>query len=284
MTSPALSAESLFNVKDKVVLVTGAGTGIGKMLAAGYVQNGAKVYIASRKKQVIDETAAEINAMGPGQCIPLVADLITKAACDQLAGEIKKRESKLHILINNAGVSWGAPMDDFPEKQGWDNLFALNVKSIFYLTVACLPLLEAAANGNVDPARVINVSSVGGTTVGGGDNPLVDTSKGNVIISYPASKAAANHLTRVLAAHLAKHYITVNCIAPGIFPSRMTAFGFRTAGDKMVANQIMGRAGETTDMAGLGLFLGSRASAHITGAVIPLDGGTSLGTSSYARL
>ncbi|KAJ3328875.1 hypothetical protein HDU93_001241, partial [Gonapodya sp. JEL0774] len=160
MSAPDLSIDSIVNVKDKVVLVTGAGTGIGKMLAAAYIQNGAKVYIASRKKQVIEETAAELNAMGPGKCIPLVADLTTKAACDALAGEIKKREPKLHILVNNAGVSWGAPLEEYPEKQAWDNLFALNVKSIFYLTVACLPLLEAGANGNIDPARVINVSSV----------------------------------------------------------------------------------------------------------------------------
>ncbi|KAI9325909.1 hypothetical protein DFJ73DRAFT_867775 [Zopfochytrium polystomum] len=269
-----LNIAKLFSVEGKVALVTGGGTGIGKMIAAALVKNGAaRVYIASRKLKVVEETAKELNALGgSGKCIPLQADLTSRANAEALADHIKKLETKLHILVNNAGMSWGNPIDNFNEKDGWDRLFALNVKSIFYLTVALSPLLAKNATNN-DPGRVINISSVASVS------PVAEmnlAAAGDGTWSYNTSKAAVNHLTRLLAVTYGKDYITVNAIAPGVFPSRMTTFGLENAKDVLQAQQPMGRIGTTEDMAGLALFLCSRASAHITGNVIFMDGGATM--------
>ncbi|PRP89435.1 hypothetical protein PROFUN_01298 [Planoprotostelium fungivorum] len=270
---PSLDVSSLYGVKGKVCVVTGGATGIGKMFAAAYVQNGAKVYIASRKIQPLQAAADELNSWGPGKAIAIQADVSSKAGCKALCDEIRKHESKIHILVNNSGVSWGASLNDFPEKEGWDNLFSLNVKSLFYMTVGLLDLLEKDST-NTEPARVINISSVAGI-VPIAENPL--SAPGQGTWSYAASKSAASHLSRSLAASLAGRSITVNAVAPGVFPSRMTAFGLSKHEDKLVATQPTGRVGDAQDMGGLALFLASRGAAHITGAVIPIDGGASLG-------
>ncbi|TPX50636.1 hypothetical protein SeLEV6574_g00804 [Synchytrium endobioticum] len=285
MSPPDLSLRTVYGgLAGKVAVVTGGGVGIGRMIAATLVQNGVKVYIASRKQQVIDQAVVELNAMGKasgGSCIGLTADLGTKAQCKALADQILAKEDKIHFLANNSGVTWGAPMDDFPEEQGWDKLLALNVKSVFYMTVFLLPALEKAANGNVDPARVINITSNAGTS------PIVEnvlTAAGSGTFSYAPSKAAANHLTRVMAASLAKKFITVNAIAPGVFPSRMTAYGIEQNIDKMIAGQPLGRIGKTEDLAGVILFLTTKASSHTTGMIVPLSGGTELFGSSASRI
>ncbi|KAJ3160277.1 hypothetical protein HK101_000931 [Irineochytrium annulatum] len=271
---------NLFAVKGKVAVVTGGGTGIGKMIATALVQNGAKVYIASRKVKNIQPTADELTKMGPGSCIALQANLTTRAEAEALADEIKKLEKRVHILVNNAGMSWGAPLTDFQEKDGWDRLFALNVKSCFYLSVALLPVLTNGAN-NIDPGRVINISSVAGTS-SYAEMGLAAAGQGTW--PYNASKAAVNHLTRTLAVSFARYNVTVNAIAPGVFPSNMTKFGLDNAKDALVEAQPLGRIGTVEDMAGMALFLTSRASAHITGAVIPIDGGQSLGTIGYSKI
>ncbi|KAJ3295690.1 hypothetical protein HK104_002408 [Borealophlyctis nickersoniae] len=279
-STPDLSKSTLFDVSGKVALVTGGGTGIGKMIAASLVQNGALVYIASRKLSTVTPTAQELTARGPGKCLALQADLQTKADCYALADQIKAREKKLDILVNNAGMSWGFKLEDAPEKDAWDRLMALNVKSPFYLTVALLPLLENGAD-NINPGRVINISSIAGTS-SVAENSL--SAPGTGTWSYAVSKAAVNHLTRVMASTLARRKVTVNVIAPGVFPSRMTRFGIEHAKEDLESVQPLGRVGTSEDMAGLALFLCSRASAHITGAVIPIDGGASLGTSGMAKL
>ncbi|KAJ3160864.1 hypothetical protein HDU86_008224 [Geranomyces michiganensis] len=281
MSAPDLSLASLFGVKGKVALVTGGGTGIGKMIAAALVQNGATVYIASRKAAVVNAAAAELTAMGPGVCHALVADLGSKAQAQALADLLKAREQKLHVLVNNAGMAWGNKLDDYDEANGWDRLMALNVKSVFYVTTALLPLLTAASAGNLDPARVINISSVAGSACSAEDHL---SAPGNGTWSYATSKAAVNHLTRVLAQPLARKTITINAIAPGVFPSRMTKFGIDKKLDAMEQMQPLGRIGTTEDMAGLALFLCSRASAHITGAVIPIDGGATLNVTGLSKL
>ncbi|KAJ3104634.1 hypothetical protein HDU97_009025 [Phlyctochytrium planicorne] len=275
-----LKLDSLFSVKGKIALVTGGGSGIGKMIAAALVQNGAKVYIASRKLKNVQEAADELNKMGPGSCIPLQADLTTRAECEALAAKLKEKESKLHILVNNSGMSWGNALTDFNEKDGWDRLFALNVKGLFYLTTALLPLLQKDAN-NVDPGRVINISSVAGTSA---IAEMDLAAAGYGTWSYNASKAAVNHLTRTLASSLAGKFVTINAIAPGVFPSKMTKFGLDNAMDALLKSQPTGRLGTTEDMAGLALFLCSRASSHITGAVIPIDGGQTLGSAGHAKI
>ncbi|KAH7102341.1 rhamnolipids biosynthesis 3-oxoacyl-reductase [Auriculariales sp. MPI-PUGE-AT-0066] len=272
MSIPDLRADTLAGVKGKVALVTGGGSGLGTMMAAALVQNGAKVYIASRKEKQLKEVSAALNKAGPGSCEYLIADLSTKAGCDALGAEIKKREKKLHILVNNSGATWGAPYEDFPEVNGWDKIMALNVKSLFYLTVSLTDLLAKDAS-NLDPGRVINIASVTSFSPhSDGDTGMALTPPGMGTWSYNASKAAAAHLTKQLAVTLAKKYITVNAICPGTFPSKMTAFSYSALGnlDKV---HPMGRAGTTEDMAGAVLYLSGRGGAHVTGNAIIVDGG-----------
>ncbi|EKM57118.1 uncharacterized protein PHACADRAFT_254693 [Phanerochaete carnosa HHB-10118-sp] len=264
------SIPTLFNVKGKVAVVTGGGSGIGTMFAAAYAQNGAKVYIASRKEKQLKEVSEAINRKGPGSCHYFVADLSSKAGCDYLADEIKKRESKVHILVNNSGATWGAPYDNFPEKEGWDRVLGLNIKGTYYLTVGLTELLAKGATPD-DPGRVINISSMAAVNTIALGSGLADV--GNGLWSYNTSKAAVNHLTSLLASTLAPRKITVNAVMPGVFPSKMTAFGYKTHGDEMDKVQPMGRTGMPKEMAGVALFLASPASSHVTGAHIPLDGG-----------
>ncbi|KXS20627.1 putative NADPH-dependent beta-ketoacyl reductase [Gonapodya prolifera JEL478] len=274
--APTLKAADLFDVKGKVALVTGGGTGIGKMWAETLAHNGVTVYIASRKVKPLQEAADEINALARfgGKCIPIQADVADKKGCDALVDAIKARGvTKLHILVNNAGISWGDPMTSFPEKEGWDRLMALNVKSAFYLTTASLPLLLSATTPS-DPARVINISSMA-SVLASVSGPL--SAPGSGTWSYQPSKAAVNHLTRSLALELGPKGVTANVVCPGVFRSRMTAFGVKNSLGMMEASQPLGRIGVTEDMAGLCLFLCSRASAYLNGAAIPIDGGAGLG-------
>ncbi|KAJ3108505.1 hypothetical protein HK100_003423 [Physocladia obscura] len=275
-----LSLNNLFAVKNdkngvrKVALVTGGGTGIGKMIAFALASNGARVYIASRKLKVVQDAAEEINAASQtkasgGQVVALQADVTDKAKVDALAAQIQAREPKLHILINNAGISWGADLLEFDEKNGWDKLLAVNVKAPFYLSTALLALLEKDAT-NTDPGRIINISSIASYIPNSADPG------GKGTYSYNVSKAGLNHLTRILAATLAEKFVTVNAIAPGFFPSRMTQHGLEALGEAVAIGQPTGRIGTTEDMAGMALFFCSRASAHVTGQVVVVDGGQSL--------
>ena len=250
--------KNLFSVEGKVALVTGGSRGIGLMIARGYVENGAVVYVSSRKAEVCDKVAAELSKYG--ECHSLPADISTMEGVEHLAAEIAKRENKLDILVNNAGAAWGAPIDDFPE-QGWDKVMDLNVKSVFFLTQKLLPQLRAAATAD-DPARVINIGSIDGL-----GTTLMET------YSYPASKAAVHHLTRVLAHRLASDNINVNAIAPGPFESQMTESMLELHLDEINAQNPRGRIGTAEDIAGTAIYLSSRAGAYTTGHVIPVDGG-----------
>jgi NAD(P)-dependent dehydrogenase (short-subunit alcohol dehydrogenase family) len=255
--------KDLFSVKGKVVVVTGGSRGIGLMIARGFVENGAKVYISSRKAKACEQVAAELAAAG--SCTPLPADLGTEAGARQLAEAIAERESVLHVLVNNAGANWGAPLEEYPDA-AWDKVLALNVKAVFHLTRALLPQLERAARPD-DPARVINVGSIDGIHV-----PVLDT------YAYSASKAAVHHLTRALAAKLAARGITVNAIAPGPFESKMMAETLKNFRDAIVASCPLKRIGTPEDMVGVTIYLASRAGAYLTGTVIPVDGGITIGT------
>jgi NAD(P)-dependent dehydrogenase (short-subunit alcohol dehydrogenase family) len=249
--------QELFSVAGKVALVTGGSRGIGLMIARGYVEAGAKVYISSRKAEVCEQVARELSARGT--CVALPADCSTEAGCRGLAEALAAREPALHVLVNNAGANWGAPLAEYPDA-AWDKVLALNVKAVFHLTRACLPLLEAAARPG-DPARVINIGSIDGLQA-----PVLET------YAYSSSKAAVHHLTRVLAHRLAPR-ITVNAVAPGPFESKMMAETLRKFRDAIVASCPLGRIGEPEDMAGVAIYLASRAGAYLTGAVIPVDGG-----------
>jgi NAD(P)-dependent dehydrogenase (short-subunit alcohol dehydrogenase family) len=248
----------LFSIEGKTAVVTGGSRGIGLMIARGLVEAGAKVYVSSRKKDACDETAAELSKLGT--CVAAPADVSTDAGARALVEQVSAREPRLHILVNNAGANWGAPLAEFPDS-GWDKVLALNLKGPFHVTRAFLPLLEKAASAD-DPARVINIASIDGLRV-----PILET------YSYSASKAALIHMTRVLAVRLAPHHITVNAVAPGPFESKMMAETLKNFGDAIVATVPLGRIGRPDDMAGVAIYLSSRAGAYLTGTVIPVDGG-----------
>lgn len=269
-----LSVGNLFNFKDEIVLVTGGATGLGEMAAQGFIQNGARVMIASRKKAELEKTAARLNSLGPGKCEYIVADLKDKAGCERLCEEVKKRTSRLTVLLNNSGVTWGAPYFDFPE-DGWDKIHALNVKAMFYMTVGLHDPLTAGATAE-RPSRVINVASMAGIATGdvtsGSAGGL--SAPGSGVFSYGPSKAACIHLTSQQASKLMPMHVTVNCICPGVFPSRMTAYGMDKFADTLTARQPSGRVGSPEDFAGLVLFVSSRGAAHMTGNAFEIDGGS----------
>jgi NAD(P)-dependent dehydrogenase (short-subunit alcohol dehydrogenase family) len=248
----------LFDVHGKTALVTGGTRGIGRMIATAYVQAGMTVYVSSRKADACAETAADLSQYGP--CVGLPADLSTEDECRRLADEIRNRSDGLHVLVNNAGATWGAPLEEFPAA-AWDKVLDLNVKGPFFLTRALLPELTAAGTAD-DPARVINIGSIDGLHV-----PLLST------YSYSASKAALHHLTRVLARELGPRHVTVNAVAPGPFESKMMRATLEQFGDAIAAAAPLGRIGRPDDIAGVALYLASRAGAYVTGAVIPVDGG-----------
>lgn len=252
--------KDLFSIQGKVALVTGGSRGIGAMIARGLLGAGARVYIASRKQEELDAAVRELSSLG--SCEAVRVDLSTEAGCRELADRIAQRESELHVLVNNAGANWAAPIAEYPES-GWDKVLDLNVKSVFFLTRCLLPQLEKAARPG-DPARIINVGSIDGIRV-----PLFET------YAYSTSKAAVHHLTRVLAQQLARRGITVNAVAPGPFESKMMAETLRRFGDSIVETCPLQRIGEPDDMAGVAVYLASRAGAYVTGAVIPVDGGIS---------
>lgn len=255
-----MSTPDLFSVGGKTALVTGGSRGVGFMIAEGLLRAGAaQVVISSRKA---DACAAAAEALSEyGRCRAVPADLSTREGVDALVAALSDLP-QLDLLVNNAGATWGAPIDEFPD-EGWDRVMHTNVDGVFQLTVALLPKLRAAASAE-DPARVINIGSVDGIRP-----PAMES------YPYSASKAAVHMLTRHLAKRLASEQITVNAIAPGPFASKMTAFMLDAPESRKVVESTvpLGRIGEPEDVAGTVIFLASRAGSYLTGTVIPLDGG-----------
>jgi NAD(P)-dependent dehydrogenase (short-subunit alcohol dehydrogenase family) len=248
----------LFDLSGKTAVVTGGTRGIGLMIARGLLEAGARVYISSRKADGCASAESELGRYGPVTAIP--ANLSTEAECLRLASEVGEREQALNVLVNNAGATWGAPLAEFPAA-AWDKVVDLNLKAPFYLLRAFLPLLEAAGTHD-DPARVINIGSIDGLHV-----PSLPT------YAYSASKAGLHHMTRVLARELGPRAITVNAVAPGPFESKMMAATLEQFGEAIAASAPLRRIGRPDDMAGVAVYLASRAGAYVTGAVIPVDGG-----------
>jgi NAD(P)-dependent dehydrogenase (short-subunit alcohol dehydrogenase family) len=253
---------SLFGIEHKTALVTGGAQGMGRMIAEGLVRAGAKVYITSRKPDVCKSAACKLSQSGT--CLAIAADLNTPEAIVELANEVKSREPQLSILINNAGRTWGAPLESFPDK-AWAAVMAVNVQGPFTLIRELLPLLAATGSAE-DPARIINIGSLAGLRA-----------ERLSAYSYAASKAALHHLSRTLAAELAERHITVNSVVPGYFPTQMTAHIRKDDAEtrKLLERVPLGRLGEADDIAGACIFLSSRAGRYITGSELVLDGGMS---------
>ena len=249
----------LFSLEGRVALVTGGSRGIGRMIAAGFLQQGAKVYISSRKADACNAAAADLYAMGP--CLSLPADVSTQTGIAALAAAFTAKEDRLDILVNNAGAAWGAPFDDFPES-GWDKVVDLNLKAPFFLTQALHAALIAGATSH--PAKVINIASIDGQTV----NPMET-------YSYAASKAGLIHLTKRMALRLAEDNIVVNAICPGAFASDMNREA-RDHADEVAARIPARRVGVDDDMAAAAIYLASRAGDYVMGTTLTVDGGVNL--------
>ena len=247
---------TLFSLTGRIALVTGGSRGIGRMIAAGFLAQGAKVYISSRKAADCDATAKELSTLG--ECISIPADVSSADGVAALAKALAAHESKLDILVNNAGAAWGESFDTFPEK-GWDKVVDLNLKTPFFLTQALIGLLRAAAK--VQPAKVINIASIDGISI----NP-------QETYSYAASKAGLIQLTRRMALRLAQDNIVVSAIAPGAFASDMNRFA-RDHAEETAKHIPAGRIGRDEDMAGAAIYLASRAGDYVMGSTLVVDGG-----------
>jgi NAD(P)-dependent dehydrogenase (short-subunit alcohol dehydrogenase family) len=252
-------AERLFSVAGKRVVITGGTRGIGLMIARAMIEGGARIIVASRKVEACEAVAAELG------CPAVVADLTQDEGVLALVSEVNETfGGSLDVLFNNAGAAWGAPLEDFP-RAGWDRVLGLNLVGLFNVTVQLLPALRSEASPD-EPARVINIGSVDGL------RPPIDDN-----YSYSAAKAGVHMLTRHLAKHLAADNVTVNAIAPGAFESKMTAYKLEDSTARAQVEEMipLRRIGYPDDIAGMAIFLSSRASAYLTGSVIPLDGGWS---------
>jgi NAD(P)-dependent dehydrogenase (short-subunit alcohol dehydrogenase family) len=247
----------LFSVAGKTVVVTGGTRGIGQMIAAGFVAAGATVIVASRKAEAVEATVAELS--DHGTCSGFAADLSSEEGARDLADAVAAHHGRVDVLVNNAGATWGAPLVEH-DRASWDRVLNLNVQGVFHTTKFFLPLLEAGATAD-RPSRVINIGSIDGIHV-----PVLES------YSYSASKAAVHQLTRHLAKRLAPT-VTVNAVAPGPFESKMMAATLEAFGEQIAAAAPLQRIGRPDDMAGVAIFLASRAGSYLTGAVIPVDGG-----------
>ena len=259
-------ADELFSVAGKRVFITGGASGIGRMISEGLAERGARIFTCSRKQASLDELVGELKTKRGLDVTAVQGDLSKLQDIERVTQQVGEHfGGELDVLVNNAGATWGAPIDEFPES-GWDKVFDLNVKSVFFLTQKCLPMLRKTGKRPDSLSRVINIGSISGIEVPQ-DNAW----------SYHPAKAAVHHLTRTLAKHLVRDGIAVNAIAPGLFPSKMTAFLMPNDDRRLVNEAVpMGRAGKPSDIVGTVVYLASAASGFTTGSILKVDGGSAL--------
>ncbi|MFK0251207.1 SDR family oxidoreductase [Amycolatopsis azurea] len=256
--SQSIPHTALFDLSGKYALVTGGTKGIGMMIARGLLQAGARVVVSSRNADACAEAQRLLSEFGEVQAIP--ADLSRHDECQRLADLLEADSERLDILVNNAGAMWREPLETFPD-EAWDSVIDLNLKAPFWLVQALLPALRRAGTAD-DPARIVNIGSIAAVHVAESPN-----------YSYASSKAGLHQLTRVLARELGPQHVTVNAVAPGPFPSQMMASTLEAVGDTIAAKAPLRRLGRDDDMAGVAVFLASRAGSYLTGTIIPVDGG-----------
>jgi 2-deoxy-D-gluconate 3-dehydrogenase len=261
--------KDLFSLEGRVALITGGSRGIGRMIAEGFIAQGAKVYISARNADACSQTAQELSKDG-GVCIAIPMNVATVAGAKALAAAVMAQEPKVDILVNNAGAAWGAAFDEFPE-EGWDKVLDLNAKTPFFLTQAMAPALRQAATA-ARPAKVINIASIDGIYL-----------THNETYSYVTSKAGLIQLTRLMAARLVKDNIHVSAIAPGAFKSNMNKEA-RDHADEVAKHIPARRVGTAEDMAGAAIFLASRAGDYVIGSTLTVDGGVAFATQARRDL
>lgn len=257
--------DELFSIQGKRFFVTGGASGIGRMITEGLAARGARVYTCSRKRESLDTLVRELKHERGLDVTAEVGDLSSSSEIERVCKRVSELwGGELDVLVNNSGATWGAPLDEYPES-GWDKVFDLDVKALFFVTQKCLPMLRKAANREL-PSRVVNIGSISGI-----QRPMDDA------WAYHPAKAAVHHLTGTLAKKLASESVTVNAIAPGLFPSKMTAY-VMPGGDTSAVSQFipLGRTGRPSDIVGAVVYFASLAGAYTTGTILRVDGGSVL--------
>ncbi|HEX6020132.1 MAG TPA: SDR family oxidoreductase [Burkholderiaceae bacterium] len=252
--------KQLFDLTGQHALVTGGSRGLGLQIAEGLGEAGAKIMLTSRRASDLEEAVAHLQGKGI-DARWIAADASDPAQVRKVCTETLERLGAVDILVNNAGAAWGAPAEDHP-LDAWDKVMSLNVRSVFLFS-------QAIGKASMIPrrrGRIINVASIAGL---GGNPPGHDT------LAYSTSKGAVVNFTRVLACEWGEHGITVNAIAPGFFPSKMTRHTLQTMGDVLVSHAPLGRLGDDDDLKGAVVLFASAAGKHITGQILAIDGGVS---------
>jgi NAD(P)-dependent dehydrogenase (short-subunit alcohol dehydrogenase family) len=256
------TTQELFSLAGKTALVTGGSRGLGLQMAEALGEQGAKIVLSSRKQSDLDEAVAHLKEKGI-DASAIAADLSQDAHATAMVDEAIKRLGHIDILVNNAGASWGAPAEDYP-LEAWDKVMNLNIRSIFLVS-------QAVGKLSMIPrkyGRIINISSIAG--LAGNPAGTIQT------VAYNTSKAAVINFTRTLAGEWGRYGITVNSIAPGFFPSKMTKGVLEAIGEEALAKDApLGRIGDDEDLKGVTVLFASDAGKHITGQTLAVDGGVS---------
>jgi len=257
-----MSVKKLFDLSGKIALVTGGSRGLGLQIAESLGEMGAKLALTARKADELEEARSHLERQSI-EALALSCDLSQPEAVAPMLSKVLERYGRVDILVNNAGATWGAPAEDHP-LEAWQKLVNLNLTGTFLVT-------QAVGKRSMIPnryGRIVNVASIAGLR--GNPVGMLKT------LAYNTTKGGVVNFTRTLAAEWGEYGITVNAIAPGFFPSKMTKGALEQIGDKIIAHVPLHRLGDGEDLKGVAALLASDASRHITGQIIAVDGGSSV--------